>query len=228
MIQDHQQDPRGTVGPAQGLGQLRHGDHGAELQITGGTEAQDWAQMLMRMYLRWADKRGFKSDRIWYLRPGPAEDFDHDGTNDVDGIPTLANLSWAVTNWAGSTNYGGAANRLTVFVQDDPHHHLMQVGPMILGVAQFANGLATISLEVDGGGVEEDAIQTAEKIPARQKQVFFDHILCAAWSEGRAILLVLQRFSQERHRPVEVMQGQGVDAVDYVIPMPPVTGTIRA
>jgi peptide chain release factor 2 len=26
----------------------------------GGTEAQDWAAMLSRMYLRWADKRGFK------------------------------------------------------------------------------------------------------------------------------------------------------------------------
>ncbi len=30
----------------------------------GGTEAQDWAQMLMRMYLRWADKNGFKTEVI--------------------------------------------------------------------------------------------------------------------------------------------------------------------
>jgi peptide chain release factor 2 len=27
----------------------------------GGTEAQDWAQMLLRMYLRWAEKRRFKT-----------------------------------------------------------------------------------------------------------------------------------------------------------------------
>ncbi len=30
----------------------------------GGTESQDWAQMLERMYLRWAEKSGFKTE-IW-------------------------------------------------------------------------------------------------------------------------------------------------------------------
>ena len=30
----------------------------------GGTESQDWANMLMRMYLRWADKRGFTAEVI--------------------------------------------------------------------------------------------------------------------------------------------------------------------
>ena len=31
---------------------------------SGGTEAQDWANILLRMYLRWADKRGFETEIV--------------------------------------------------------------------------------------------------------------------------------------------------------------------
>ena len=31
---------------------------------SGGTEAQDWAEMLLRMYLRWGEAKGFKTDLI--------------------------------------------------------------------------------------------------------------------------------------------------------------------
>ena len=31
---------------------------------SGGTEAQDWAEMLLRMYLRWCETKGFKVDLI--------------------------------------------------------------------------------------------------------------------------------------------------------------------
>ena len=41
--------------------------HNAFLDIqagAGGTEAQDWAAMLMRMYLKWADRHGIKTEII--------------------------------------------------------------------------------------------------------------------------------------------------------------------
>jgi peptide chain release factor 2 len=38
---------------------------------TGGTDAQDWAEIMLRMYLRWATDRGFKTD---LLEASPGEE----------------------------------------------------------------------------------------------------------------------------------------------------------
>lgn len=46
-----------------------HDSHNAILEINsgaGGTEAQDWGEMLLRMYTRWAEKRGFKTEIVDY------------------------------------------------------------------------------------------------------------------------------------------------------------------
>ena len=49
-----------------------HDDANAIVTIhpgAGGTESQDWAEMLLRMYLKWAERRGFKRELIDY-QPG--------------------------------------------------------------------------------------------------------------------------------------------------------------
>src|SRR5687767_15718942 len=49
-----------------------HGGRPAILSIhagCGGTESQDWAQMLMRMYLRWFERKGFRAEVVDLL-PG--------------------------------------------------------------------------------------------------------------------------------------------------------------
>src|SRR6202023_850072 len=45
-------------GPNDGLNAIMTIHPGA-----GGTESQDWAEMLLRMYLRWGERQGFKTER---------------------------------------------------------------------------------------------------------------------------------------------------------------------
>lgn len=65
--------------------------HNAYLDIqagSGGTEAQDWAEMLLRMYLRWGDQHGFQTDILEL------------STGEVAGIKS------ATVHFTGSYAYG--------------------------------------------------------------------------------------------------------------------------
>jgi peptide chain release factor 2 len=58
-----------------GLGIMLSGPHDAKAAVlsihpgAGGTESQDWAQMLLRMYLRWCERAGLKAEVVDLL-PG--------------------------------------------------------------------------------------------------------------------------------------------------------------
>jgi peptide chain release factor 2 len=46
-------------------GEADHNDCYLEIHAgAGGTESQDWASMLLRMYTRWAERRGFKTEML--------------------------------------------------------------------------------------------------------------------------------------------------------------------
>jgi peptide chain release factor 2 len=46
-------------------GEMDSGNAFLDIQAgSGGTEAQDWANMLLRMYLRWGERHGFKTELI--------------------------------------------------------------------------------------------------------------------------------------------------------------------
>ena len=77
---------------------------------SGGTEAQDWAEMLLRMYLRWCEAKGFKVDLVEHS-PG-----------DVAGIKS------ATLEVSGEYAFGWLRTEIGV-------HRLVRKSPLILVIA---------------------------------------------------------------------------------------------
>jgi len=80
----------------------------------GGTEAQDWAEMLLRMYLRWAERKGFQTEIIDYL-PG-----------DEAG---LKSVSWTLK---GEYAYGYAKAEIGI-------HRLVRISPFDAGARRHTS-----------------------------------------------------------------------------------------
>jgi len=70
----------------------------------GGTESQDWAAMLLRMYVRWAERRGFK---VEWIQESPGEE---------------AGIKSATVRLSGENAYGWAKTESGV-------HRLVRISP---------------------------------------------------------------------------------------------------
>jgi len=92
---------------------------------SGGTEAQDWAEMLLRMYLRWGERRGFKTE-LMEVSPG-----------EVAGIKS------AIINFQGDYAYGWLRTETGV-------HRLVRKSPFDSGNRRHTSFAAVfVSPEVD-------------------------------------------------------------------------------
>ncbi len=102
---------------------------------SGGTEAQDWAEMLLRMYLRWGERRGFKTELL-ELTPG-----------EVAGIKS------ASVSYEGDYAYGWLRTETGV-------HRLVRKSPFDSGNRRHTSFAAVfVSPEVDDN-IEVDINQT--------------------------------------------------------------------
>jgi peptide chain release factor 2 len=121
---------RMLAGPADRANAIIHIKPGA-----GGTDAKDWAQMLLRMYMRWCERRGYKTDVIDY------QEGDEAGIDDV---------SFTV---AGDSAYGYLRSEIGV-------HRLVRMSPFN---ADHTRQTAFAAVEVTPDSDEDIDIQINEK-----------------------------------------------------------------
>jgi peptide chain release factor 2 len=92
----------------------------------GGVDAQDWASMLSRMYLRWADKRGFRSQLL-------------DSTDGDEAGIKNATIDVRGTNAYGMLKGEGGAHRLVRLSPYDSAHRRHTAFALVEVLPQLEN-----------------------------------------------------------------------------------------
>src|SRR5512134_1797890 len=127
----------------------------------------------------------------------------------------------------GVARPGFRAERTTVAVNDHADHHLFQFRAVILGLAAPAERLATLAVEVDGGGIEEHQVEIVEQIASSREQPLLHQVLDRPRRPG-ASLLVGQFLTQPGDGPVQVVQVDAVEPGNPVALQPLVAGPVGA
>jgi hypothetical protein len=97
---------------------------------------------------------------------------------------------------------------------------------MIFAVSELTNALATLPLEVDGSGIEEDKIKAGEEIPVLMKHPLFNEVFGAPWGKRACTPLVFNFLTQKSHGPIHMVQGYRLYTGDSIVSPPMITGAI--
>jgi len=97
-------------------------------------------------------------------------------------------------------------------------------------VATLTDRLSPLSLEVDGGRIEEDQLELSEQVTPSREECLLDQVLVASGSKRRLVgLLGARQFvAKPALRPVEVMELKILESVDLVAPLSLIGGAIAA
>ena len=122
---------------------------------------------------------------------------------------------------------GFRAEGTAVAVDDHADHHLFQFRPVVLGLAAPPERLATLAVEVEGGGIEEHQVEVVERVASSREQPLLHQVLDRPRRPG-ASLLVGQLLTQPGDRPVQVVQVDAVEPGNPVALRPLVAGPVGA
>lgn len=130
----------------------------------GGTESQDWASMLLRMYMRWAEKSGFKMELVDEL---PGEE---------------AGIKSATIRVSGHNAYGWAKTESGV-------HRLVRISPFDSNARRHTSFASvwvypviddTIQIEIDEKDIQVDTMRSGgaggQHVNKTESAVRFTHI----------------------------------------------------
>ena len=208
-----------VVVPAVGDGQRHHaggiGEHGLAhlgiVALAGAENVFDPALFQFRQRPR-ADHAAIGDDADPADGEAPAQAVDHRQQRlDVGGV----------------ARPGLRAEGTAVPVDDHADHHLFQFRAVILGLAAPPERLATLAVEVEGGGIEEHQVQVVEQVASSREQPLLHQVLDRPRRPG-ASLLVGKLLTQPGDRPVQVVQVDAVEPGNPVALQPLVAGPVGA